>query len=80
MGKVWALDTFEKLHAAGYTYDGPTPCAAPKCGKVIFWFVTPNNHCMPFERMEDGRYQPHFASCSEARKFSRKADGTVVSR
>lgn len=80
MGKPWALDTFEKLHDAGYSYVEPSPCASPNCQKIIFWFKTPKDHFMPMERMEDGRYQPHYSSCPDARTFSRKASGKVVKR
>lgn len=80
MGKPWALDTFEKLHEAGYRYVEPAPCASPKCDKIVFWFLTPKGHMMPMSKLIDGRYQPHFADCPDARNFSRKATGEVHER
>lgn len=75
MATPWPHDTQEKLEAAGYRKVDETKCASPSCTVICHWYNTPKGKFMPFERMADGTLQPHFATCPESRKFSRKATG-----
>lgn len=79
--KGWPHDTLEKLREAGYKYQERSKCAAPSCKVEVYWFITPKLKWMPFNVKpiadtiaSDGvtRFEPHFASCPEARKLSRK--------
>ena len=85
MGTPWPHDTLEKLREAGYEYVERGKCLAPACNVEIFWFVTPNKKWMPMERFSAPLpagpgdapappilFRPHFSSCPDARKFSRR--------
>ena len=68
----WPHDSQEKLEAAGYVLQDTSKCLAPACNTTVHWFLTPKGRYMPMERSEEGVYQPHFATCVDARKFSRR--------
>lgn len=77
MSAPWKFDTLEKLREAGYEYVERGKCLAPSCREQIYWFLTPNKKWMPMElwvTAEGERYQPHFATCPESRKFSRRGE------
>jgi hypothetical protein len=83
----WPHDTLAKLRDAGYSYQEQGKCLSPNCRVTVFWFITPNRKWMPFEMIAPTdhesattRYQPHFASCPDARKFSRKSKTEVQAR
>ncbi len=89
----WKHDTLEKLREAGYSYQERSKCAAPSCATLVYWFITPNGKWMPFEQVEVPDplnpnsdqatkliVQPHFASCVDARKFSRKSKDKIEAR
>ena len=86
MSTPWPHDTLVKLRDAGYSYQEQGKCLNPACKVTVFWFITPKGKWMPFEMKEVPDpmnpnsdqatkviYQPHFASCPDARKFSRKS-------
>jgi hypothetical protein len=80
MSNPWPHDTTEKLCEAGYSFQEVGKCLAPSCKTMIHWFITPKGKWMPFEMVEQGRYQPHFATCPESRKFSRKGKDQIEER
>lgn len=77
-------DTLVELAEAGYRHQSNGRCSA--CGVKLYWFLTPKNRLMPFNlkaelmvsedtiyrQRSNTRYEPHFASCPEAKRF-RKA-------
>ena len=77
---AWSNNTVAKLKDAGYVFQDGGKCLSPTCDKQILWFITPRGHWMPFEMDEAGIVQPHFSSCPDARKFSRKAKDQVEER
>jgi hypothetical protein len=88
-GTPWKLDTQEKLRDAGYSFEEAGTCADPNCKSTVYWFITPKQKWMPFELIAPAdplagtaemRYQPHFATCPGARKFSRKSKDKIERR
>lgn len=92
MPQGWKYDTQEKLRDAGYSFQETGKCLAPSCKTIIHWFITPKGKWMPFElfsptgevgdhdRDQPFSYRPHFATCPESRKFSRKSKDYVTTR
>jgi hypothetical protein len=82
----WPHDTLEKLREAGYSYQERSKCLSPQCTTVAHWFITPKGKWMPFEIVAgvthngEPTYRPHFSTCPEARKFSRKSKDHVEER
>lgn len=74
MGKPWALDSHEKLVAAGYEFIENAPCRSDKCLRLVKWYKTPKGHMMPF----NDQFIPHFADCKEAAKFTSKGKGSTA--
>lgn len=73
MGKPWPHDTHEKLTAAGYIFLTDGPCKSETCKTTVHWYRTPKGKEMPFSDVAESspvRLQPHFASCSEAARFT----------
>lgn len=69
--KPWPHDSHDKLVDAGYRHQATQLCNGPNCETNVLWYETPKGHMMPFERMADGRLQPHFASCRDVGKFTK---------
>jgi hypothetical protein len=85
MANPWKFDSELKLAAAGYQFIDTSKCLSPNCNTTVHWFLTPKGKYMPMEVIprEPGddeavtQYQPHFASCVDARKFSQRESGVV---
>lgn len=69
MASAWPK-TGEEVKAAGYRSSEWGVCKG--CGARILWTITPNNKMTPLSRMEDGRWQPHWADCPARDQFKRK--------
>jgi hypothetical protein len=62
--------TLTELKAAGYVYDGQSPCRA--CGVTIHWWITPNNKSMPMDVSQDDNVTSHWSTCPKAKDFKTK--------
>lgn len=45
-------------------------CKGENCGARILWVINPNGKRMPFSKVGDDAYQPHFITCKDRPSFS----------
>jgi len=62
--------TGEQLREQGYT-SGKQWVRCKGCPTMIVFATTPNGKPMPLSRMDDGRWQPHWADCAARDQFKR---------
>lgn len=68
MAKPWALDSHEKLIAAGYEFIESAPCSSQKCLRLVRWYRTPAGKKMPF----NDEFITHWSDCPAADDFRAK--------
>jgi hypothetical protein len=79
--------TSEELIFASYrakrdAHDRPVwdICKGENCGARILWVINPNGKRMPFSKLGNDAYQPHFIDCKDRASFStRKKPAAALS-
>lgn len=68
--------TFEELIAKGYAPLESSSCTGRNCGELIEWWLTPKGKRQP---RDPGTNEPHWATCADAKQFSRPPKKKSVS-
>lgn len=62
--------TAEELRSAGWIDQKKSKWCS--CGKVLFWFLTPQKKWIPLEAVSEAMpvsYRPHHANCRDVKNF-----------